>query len=504
MALIDAIKNVGRNSTIILGRHPDVVTGDGGAWTGKPTDSVGSSSHRNIYPFLSEEIGVEIENVEPNLNTGDPGPRKSIQGQQGLTGPVQFGMGEDQLGEILRWITGSDNQPSTADSTRQITGGVIIAASTTVTVGTAQTPASGKQPEDLVKEPTSYAVPGTKILGPCQVAQIKVTVTGTIGSGKKGIIRIKGTDQYDRQLEEDIDFSSDYNTAKTSDYFYKTVDSVVLMNATSVSTDALPTSGLTWKVEAVPDNYKYEFKMTSKRTPFYGMEVNYGGDDIITFLGLVVNQVTMNFGELIGMTMDVMGREARVGENLIGGNQKTDISGSEWKRPKGNLMTNMGVELWADGKQFFCSALEFSMNQNYAFPDTSYGARTVFRREPAHSTTPRSLSCGFTIDHRQSDGFDVKSFGDDIPVRLIYSTVPLGGNHASIEFNMPQCAFAEPAIPGIPDGGPVYRAVSLSPYATSPGNELTIYRPERTTEGGILLIVVELRINEALQTGAVS
>ena len=476
MALIDAIKNVGRNSTIILGRHPDVVTSDGGAWTGRPTGSVGSNSHRNIYPFLSEEIGVEIENVEPNLNTGDPGPRKSIQGQQGLTGPVQFGMGEDQLGEVLRWITGSDNQPAGADSTRQITGGVMIAASTSVTVGTAQTPASGKQPKDLVKEPTSYADATTKILGPCQVAQIKVTVTGTIGSGKKGIIRIKGTDQYDRQLEEDIDFSSDYNTAKTSDYFYKTVDSVVLMNATSVSTDALPTSGLTWKVEAVPDNYKYEFKMTSKRTPFYGMEVNYGGDDIITFLGLVVNQVTMNFGELIGMTVDVMGREARIGENLIGGNAKTDISGTEWKRPKGNLDDQYGRGVVGGRRAVFLQRIRVQHEPELRLPRHQLWIAEQYSVGSPHiAQRPRSLSCGFTIDHRQSDGFDVKSFGDDIPVRLIYSTVPLGGNHASIEFNMPQCAFAEPAIPGIPDGGPVYRAVSLSPYATSPGNELTIF-----------------------------
>ena len=474
MALTDEIKNVGRNSYILLGRHPEVGSEKGGVWTGRPSSSVGSGTHRNIYPFLSEEITPEIETTEPNLNTGDAGPRKAIQGQQGLVGPVQFAMGEDQLGEILRWITGSDNQPTAADSARQMAGGVIIAASTAVTVGTAQMPAAGKQPRDLVKEPTSYA-DTAKILGPCQVAQIKVTVAGTIASGKKGLIRIKGTDQYDRQLEEAIDFSEDYTNAKTSDYFYKTVTSIALENATTTTTENLPTSGLTWKVEAVPNNYKYEFPMTSKRTPFYGMEVNYGGGDIITFLGLVVNEVTMNFGELIGMTVGVMGREARIGENLIGGNTKTDISGTEWKRPKGNLMTNMGVELWADDEQFFCSALEFSMNQNYAFPDTSYGARSVFRREPAHSPTPRSLSCGFTIDHRQSDGFDVKSFGDDIPVRLIYSIAPLGGNHASIEFNMPQCAFAEPAIPGIPDGGPVYRAVSLSPYATSPGNELTVY-----------------------------
>ena len=337
-------------------------------------------------------------------------------------------------------------------------------------------PATGKQPSDLVEEPTSYAAPTTKIASPCQVAQIKITVAGTISADKKGVIRIIGTDQYDRLLEEDIEFVDNYTTARTSVKFYKTVSSVLLANAAgNTATDNLPTTGLTWQVEAEPTNYKYEFPMTSERTPFYGMEVNYGGDDIITFLGLVVNQITMNFGELIGLSVDVMGREARDGENLIGGNTLTDISGTAWNRPKQNLMTNMGVELWVDGEQFFCSTLSFNMNQNYGFPETSFGSRTVFRRQPAHTATPRVLSCGFTIDHRRSDNFIPKSYGEDIPVRLIYSTVPLGGNHSSIEFYLPQCAFSEVAIPPISGGGPVYNAIALSPYATAPGNELTIY-----------------------------
>ena len=475
MGLIDDILNVGLRSNLVLGRHPPVTGKLGGEWTGRPTESVGDATHRNIYPFLSEEIGVEIDTVQPTLNTGDSGPKKLIQGQSGLAGQVNFGVGEDQIGEILRWITGSDNQPSALDSTRQMTGGDIIASGTSVTVDTAQVPVAGKQPVDLAREPTSYAVT-TKIASPCQVAQIQITVAGTISANKKGLLRIKGTDQYDRLLEEDIEFVDNYTTARTSVNFYKTVTSVLLANAAGNSAaDNLPTSALTWQVEAVPDNYKYEFPMTSDRTPFYGMEVNFGGDDIITFLGLVVNQVTMNFGELIGLSVDLMGREARIGENLIGGNTPTDISGSAWTRPKQNLMTSMGVELWADGEQFFCSTLAFNMNQNYGFPETSFGSRTVFRRQPAHTATPRALSCGFTLDYRQSDKFDIKSFGEDIPVRLIYSTVPLGGNHSSIEFNMPQCTFAEAAVPTIPGGDPVYNAISLNPYATEPGNELTVY-----------------------------
>ena len=129
MALIDDIKNVGLNSYLVLGRHPAVTGKAGGEWAGRPTESVGDSTHRNIYPFLSEEIGVEIDTVVPQLNTGDSGPKKTILGQIGLAGAVNFGVGEDQIGEILRWITGSDNQPAAADSTRAMSGGNIISAS---------------------------------------------------------------------------------------------------------------------------------------------------------------------------------------------------------------------------------------------------------------------------------------------------------------------------------------------------------------------------------------
>ena len=284
------------------------------------------------------------------------------------------------------------------------------------------------------------------------MAQIQITVAGTISANKKGLLRIKGTDQYDRLLEEDIEFVDNYTTARTSVNFYKTVTSVLLANAAGNSAaDNLPTSALTWQVEAVPDNYKYEFPMTSDRTPFYGMEVNFGGDDIITFLGLVVNQVTMNFGELIGLSVDLMGREARIGENLIGGNTPTDISGSAWTRPKQNLMTNMGVELWADGEQFFCSTLAFNMNQNYGFPEDQLWFADCI---PSSTCAHRDTACPELRVHDRLSS--IRQFrhqelrrGYSGSVNLFDSS-RLGGNHSSIEFNMPQCTFAEVASPHHP------------------------------------------------------
>ena len=484
MPLTDSIRNIGRNSTLLLARQIN--------WRDHPGDAgitlVGDNNHRNIYAFRSEEITPDQTLVEVDLNKGYPGRNKPVRTQIGLTGPLNFALDETQLGELFRWITGSDNQPSGADADRAVTGGDIIAASTTVTKGTAQTPASDKQPKDLLTEPPArYASSGTRPAARCQVAQIRVTISG-VSSPRRGVIKIAGVDQFDRQLEEDIAYpgSDMLSDPKLSKNFYKEISSITLVDEADVpAANALPTTGITWHVEAVPTNYKYYFALTNARTPFYAAELNYGSGDIITFTGLVANNTTVNYGELIELSVDVLGRQAHVGKNLAGETTPTDVSGSGWSRPEGNVMVDMGTELRvgdsgddifsSDDYLYYCTALSWALNQNYDFVETAQGARSAYRREPNYTDTPRQITTGFTVDYRRSDRFDVKSFGDDLAVAMLYSTTPKGGNHTSIELYMPRCAFSEIAVPPIPGGGPITQALNLLPYATGPGNELEIY-----------------------------
>ena len=62
----------------------------------------------------------------------------------------------------------------------------MIPASTAVAVDTAQTPATGKQPKDLVAAPV-------------ELGKIKVTLTGATGAGS---IEIVGIDQLKRDIKE--------------------------------------------------------------------------------------------------------------------------------------------------------------------------------------------------------------------------------------------------------------------------------------------------------------
>ena len=137
-------------------------------------------------------------------------------------------------------------------------------------------------------------------------------------------------------------------------------------------------------------------------------------------------------------------------------------------------MIDLATILEIDGEEdFFCSTIDFSINQNLAFAETKYGKRLIYEREPVRNGD-RELTAGFTLDYDQANEIDIKSYGEDLDVKLTYAAAPQGGAHTSIQLHAPRCAFAELAVPPISGGGPIYQAVSLLPYATAPGNELEV------------------------------
>ena len=73
-----------------------------------------------------------------------------------------------------------------------------------------------------------------------------------------------------------------------------------------------------------------------------------------------------------------------------------------------------------------------------------------------------------------SDGLGKRSFGGTVQVRMLYSTVSLGGDHMSIEAIFAQSGFGQSAVPGITGLGPVYRATQVTPFPTAEGNEMML------------------------------
>ena len=364
-------------------------------------------------------------------------------------------LGDTHLGTILKWITGDNSLTTTPVAASS--SGVIIAASTEVTVGTAQTPASGKQPKDLVPEPVG-------------IGQIKVTLTGASGAGN---IEIKGVDQLNRTITEVVSFATPTN--HTSTKYFREVTAITLNGVTK----AAQNTEITWKVEVVPNSYKHALNLQDSIPKFKTMEMVYGGSYPIAIAGAVPSGAQFSFGNAIELGMDILGRRAHLGENLTGGSSPTTLSTTTggattpWDRPGGNVMVDLATILEIDGEDFFCSTIDFNINQNLGFAETKYGKRLVYEREPVRNGD-RELTAGFTLDYDQANEIDIKSYGEDLDVKLTFAAAPQGGAHTSIQLHTPRCAFAELAVPPISGGGPIYQAVSLLPYATAPGNELEV------------------------------
>ena len=427
----------GSDSYFVLGADHD-------EWEGRSATAI-----EKVYPFVSEEVIPRNEVYRFEQNKGHSGPSKPYPGISGVSGPIRMLLGDTHLGTILKWITGDNSLTTTAVAATSM--GVMIAASTEVTVGTAQTPVSGKQPKDLVPAPV-------------ELGQIKVTLTGASGAGN---IEIKGVDQLERDIKEVVSFATPTN--HTSTKYFREISAITLNGVTKT---VLGTE-ITWKVEVVPGSFKHVLNLQDAIPKFKTIEMVYGGSYPIAIAGAVPSGAQFSFGNAIELGMDILGRRAHLGENLTGGSTKTDVSGWTNARPTGNVMVDLATILEIDGEDFFCSTIDFGINQNLGNAETKYGKRLVYEREPVRNGD-RELTAGFTLDYDQSKEIDTKSFGEDLNVKLTYATAPLGGKHTSIQLHAPRCAFAELAIPPISGGGPIYQAVSLLPYATAPGNELEL------------------------------
>ena len=420
----------GTNSYFILGN-------DQTDWETRSTTAI-----QKVFNFISEEVVPGFEVYRFERNKGFSGPTKAIPGISGVSGPLRMHLADTHLGTILKWITGDNSLTTTT-----VAGGVMIAASTAVTVDTAQSPASGKQPKDLVAAPVEQG-------------KIKVTLTGATGAGS---IEIVGIDQLKRDIKEIVSFTTPTN--HTSTKYFREVSAITLKGVTGNS--------ITWKVDVVPESFKHVLNLQDDIPKFKTMEMVYGGSHPIALTGLVPQSAQFGFGNAIELTLELLGRRAYLGQNLTGGSAKTDVSAWTNARPGGDVMIDLGTILEVDGEEFFCSTINFGINQNLGNAETKYGKRQIYEREPVRNGD-RDLTAGFTLDYDQSKEIDIKSYGEDLDVKLTYATAPLGGKHTSIQLHAPRCAFAELAVPPISGGGPIYQAVSLLPYATAPGNELEV------------------------------
>ena len=66
----------------------------------------------------------------------------------------------------------------------------------------------------------------------------------------------------------------------------------------------------------------------------------------------------------------------------------------------------------------------------------------------------RELTAGFTLDYDQANEIDIKSYGEDLDVKLTFAAAPQGGATTPASNYTPRAVhFAELAVPPISGGG---------------------------------------------------
>ena len=424
----------GSNSYFLLGDDHD-------DWEGRSTEAI-----QKILPFVSEEVIPRRELYRFQQNKGNPGPGKPYPGISGVSGPIRMLLGDTHLGTILKWLTGDNTtDPATPVALPSVE---MIATSVSFTPGTADTVPSGKQPKDVV--PT------------VQVGKIKVTLDDAeLATGKSvWSVKVVGTDFLGRDISETIT-STAVDTAIESTKFFRIVTSITVSDVAQESGGTL-----TRKVEVVPDSYKKGLDLQSAIPKFKTMEMVYGGTHPISITGAVPSGAQFTFGNAIELSLDILARRAYRGQNLIGGSEKTDVSSWTNARPTGDVMVDLATILEIDGEEEYCSAINFGLNHNLGFAETKHGKRSIYEREPVRQGE-FELTAGFTLDYDQSKDIDIKSYGEDLNVRLQFATAPQGGNPAILEIHAQRCAFEQIAVPPISDSGPIYQPVNLIPYGST-------------------------------------
>ena len=434
MAGFNAPRNAGANSYFILAKQS--------TWGTK-----GDTPIQLKYGFQNFSMRPEITPYVSPDNTGHSGPRKSTPGRINVRGDIELTLGTTHYGELFKWITGDSTVTTTAVADQEM-----YPSNTSITVGTPLEPGSTIQPSALLASDA-----------PVNAGKIEVILSG---ASEAGTIVVKGEDANDRPTEETVTFTTP-GTHETTKY-YKTVNSILLTGVSGT---------VTATVNVKPETNVHALTFSDHLPPYMTAEVVYDehastDDDLITYEGVTPNSVTFNFGEVITMAINCWARRPFFRQNIAGGKEATPTAGFGTRQ--GNFQADFGTIFKIDGNQYDTSDVNFSLNQNLEENPIRNGSGSVWAAAPVRGDSTRELTCGATINYDQRNDFDAASLGEDVAVEIVYQTIIRGGRHNSVRLNMPQCQWAESATPPIEGAGFIQQTLSLLPYATSAGDELTL------------------------------
>ena len=438
MALVPATE-FGSNSYLIAGQQ-----------TLYGTKVAAGDMIEEIFEIESTSLGLRQDSINPERSKGNSGPTKLQGGQSRVEGNVVVQIDTSHLGFWLKNLTGDTTVASSA-----ITGGDILPSGTTYTAGTpilASTITPARQPEMLVGAPVYGGI-------------LTITFTGATFDTTNTIV-IEGKDVANRPLRETLSFGSTGANVQNFTKAFRIIDSITITG---------PTTAGTIEVTCDPGMYKHVLGINQGLLPGMTIEL-VRGEVPSTYDSVLVNSGTIALGDVITMTLELLGRNAELRKAVGGGTDPTDPTG--WARPPGDVAVNWGTELQLDDEVFAISAASFSLAHNLGIPPTQY-YRSIIPPAPVRDSN-RAVSLTTTIDYSAANDFDFKAYGEDVKAELSFASLPYGQKPALLDIELPQARLTQFPDPPVSGQGVITQDLALEGYASALGNELaiTVYNAE--------------------------
>ena len=401
------------------------------------------------YSFITNGLEPSSEGTDFPRASGTRGQTAIATGQSRVGGDVAIALGETHVGTWLKqWLYDLSPTVTTVAS-------VAVAAAGSYTSGTAITVADEKQPFTLITNP----------LVDC--GQLKFTFAGATGAGS---IDVVGEDENGTPVKETITFTT-ANGTHNSKHYYSKVTSYTPRGAVS---------GGTLKLDCDPGVYSKVLIPGAITPPGLLMELVKGGV-VNTFDFLRVASGQIDFGDNLGLTLSLQGRQAYLNQNIAGGTDPTSVSG---KTIDGSdVAVAWGSYVKLNDVVIAHESVGISLNQN--LQESPFGNYNSIYPPPPIPGGNRIIEANAVIPY----GSDFRQFedlvvGGDVKAQFHFAIKGFGRRHASFTFDFAQCKLRGFPSSPINDLGPIRQTLNLAPYYvsdTKPDIKLTVITHENET-----------------------
>lgn len=402
-----------------------------------------------IYEFVSADLQNQGDSIEAARFQGNPSPTKLIEAPIHVEGNINMHLHSD---DMLFWMAHllmleSGDVTSTDFTAQEVygDGGGSHKAVGAATLSLDTQPAATTTPSD----------PGKLIFLWDGVETLDIVITGT--------------DQNNQAITETLVFSAD--ATKTTTKWFQTVDaSGVKFYDTGTTTPQTPTPDLLITCDKDTYTHVIDAGIGDQVTEGFTVEL-VEGEIPSTVVGCLINNATIDIGEVVTLSMSIMGKEKHSRFNVddvYQGNpaSETPTSVAAYSRVTDQVFPAWGSALEIDGVQIPVKGVPFAFNNNLQQPIRRRAVRSGVKLVRGSN---RLLEVTPEIDYNAlgittNKDFDVVfNFDEQVSAKVYFIRKPYEGAEYIFELYFPRCELVRPPARAVDDYSEVMQTLALRP-----------------------------------------